>query len=58
MRYRLFARAIRVNGLSQIKALQPYLQARLRKTVQEKIDPQTATGGSTPAFPRRVLIIH
>ena len=35
-----------MNGLSQMKALQPYLQARLRKTVQEKMDPQIAIGGS------------
>ena len=33
MRYRLFARAIRINGLSQINALQTYLQARLAKTL-------------------------
>ena len=43
LRYRLFARAIRINGLSQTNTLQPYLHARLRRTLKEKIDPQIAT---------------
>ena len=33
LRYRLFARAIRINGVSQIDVLQPYLEARLVKTI-------------------------
>ena len=45
MRYRLFGRAIRINGLSQLSALYPYLQARLRKTVNDMICPQTANNG-------------
>ena len=46
MRYRLFARAIRINGLSQLRALQPYLQARLQKTFDQEISPQILTDGS------------
>ena len=46
MRYRLFARAIRINGLSQLDNLQPYLQARLQKTLDEKISPQILVDGS------------
>jgi hypothetical protein len=46
LRYRLFARAIRINGLSQMKELQPYLEARMRKTFQEMIYPQILTDGS------------
>ena len=34
-RYRLFARAIKIIGLSQIAALQPFLQSRLEKTVSD-----------------------
>lgn len=45
LRYRLFARAIRINGLSQINTLQPYLQARLERTFSEKIGPQITTDG-------------
>ena len=45
LRYRLFARAIRINGLSQINALQPYLHARLTKTFQKRIDSQITTDG-------------
>ena len=39
-RYRLFSRAIKITGLAQIAALQPYLQARLEKTLQETIATQ------------------
>ena len=39
-RYRLFSRAIKITGLAQIAALQPYLQARLEKTLQETIGTQ------------------
>ncbi|KAL9034573.1 MAG: hypothetical protein Q9180_005329 [Flavoplaca navasiana] len=40
LRYRLFARAIRINGVSQLENLSPYLQARLEETVAQKMDPQ------------------
>ena len=46
LRYRLFARAIRINGVSQMKALQPYLHERCKKTIQERIDPETTVDGS------------
>ena len=39
-RYRLFSRAIKITGLAQIAALQPYLQARLEKTLHETIETQ------------------
>lgn len=39
-RYRLFSRAIKITGLAQIAALQPHLQARLEKTLHEKIGTQ------------------
>ena len=45
LRYRLFARAIRINGLSQVSALQPYLQARLKRIYQDKISPHIKTDG-------------
>lgn len=44
LRYRLFARAIRINGLSQINALQPYLQARLEDTFAKELAPQNIDG--------------
>lgn len=44
-RYRLYARAIKINGVSQIKTLQPHLQARLERTLIEKINPQITTDG-------------
>lgn len=56
LRYRLLARAIRINGLSQIKALQPYLQARLRKTFEERVDPQITTNGFL--HPQELLNVH
>ena len=58
LRYRLFARAIRLNGLSQIKALEPYLQARCRITVREKIGSQVAADGAEflPNSGSRILI--
>lgn len=39
-RYRLFSRAIKITGLAQIADLQPYLQARLEKTLHETIGSQ------------------
>ena len=40
LRYRLFARAIRINGSAQISTLQGYLQSRLAKTFQCMVEPQ------------------
>ena len=46
-RYRLYSRAIKITGLAQIAALQPYLQARLEKTLHETIGTQpTSESGS------------
>ena len=46
-RYRLFSRAIKITGLAQIAALQPYLQARLERTLHEALDSQpTPESGS------------
>jgi len=44
LRYRLFARAIRINGLSQINALQPYLQARLEDTFAKELATRNTDG--------------
>ena len=54
LRYRLFARAIRINGLPQIKDLKPYLQVRLEKTFQEKIEPHVTPDGEIRSFKSRV----
>ena len=40
LRYRLFSRAIRINGSAQIRTLQVYLQSRLAKTLESLVDPQ------------------
>ena len=45
-RYRLFARAIRVIGLSQIAALQPYLQSRLEKIVSNAMRSRDQVDGT------------
>ncbi len=58
LRYRLFARAIRINGLADIRALQPYLHARLRKTFDAKLSPQMLTNGlNYPRFIKDQLTI-
>ena len=44
LRYRLFARAIRINGSAQIRTLQVYLQSRLTKTFECLIEPQLHNG--------------
>ena len=46
LRYRLFARAIRVKGLSQLEVLYPYLQAKLDEVVTREIEPQVVTDGN------------
>lgn len=45
-RYRLFARVIRVIGMSQISDLQPFLQAKLEETLNEEIDSQSTVDGN------------
>ncbi|KAL9124411.1 MAG: hypothetical protein Q9217_006253 [Psora testacea] len=45
VRYRLFARAIRINGLSQADMLIPHLQAKLESVVEDKINPYTNFDG-------------
>ena len=44
-RYRLFARAIKLIGGSQIATLQPFLQASLAKTVEEAMESHKAVDG-------------
>lgn len=44
-RYRLFSRAIKVKGLAQIEALQPYLQGKLEGTLAREIDSQPSVEG-------------
>ncbi len=44
-RYRLFSRAIKVKGLAQVEALQPYLQEKLKETLLRKIDSQPLAAG-------------
>ena len=44
-RYRLFSRAIKVKGLAQIDALQPYLQKKLEDTLVKEIESQPAVAG-------------
>jgi len=46
-RYRLYSRAIRIIGMAQISALQPYLQARLQETLHKHIDARDSTNGRT-----------
>ena len=45
-RYRLYARAIRINGLSQMQDLYPYLHKRLLNTFDDLVEPQ-CVGNST-----------
>ena len=45
LRCRLFARAIRINGLSQVNLLFPYLQTRVEKVFDEKVNPLINTDG-------------
>ena len=40
LRYRLMARAIRINGLAQIRTLQGFMQSRLARTLEGMIEPQ------------------
>ncbi|MCJ1349614.1 hypothetical protein MMC31_007855 [Peltigera leucophlebia] len=47
-RYRLYARVIRVIGMSQISELQLFLQAKLEETSIEEIDTQSTVDGWTP----------
>ena len=44
-RYRLYSRSIRVIGMSQISTLQPYLQAKLEKTLFRAIGSRPAVDG-------------
>ena len=44
-RYRLFSRAIKMKGLAQIEALQPYLQGKLEETLVRNIDSQPSVAG-------------
>lgn len=44
-RYRLFSRAIKITGLAQIAALQPYLQAKCAGTLRNEIDSQRSQAG-------------
>ena len=60
LRYRLFARAIRVKGLAQIQGLYPYLQAKLDQTVASRLKPQVERDGKLNSFPQTppsILII-
>lgn len=43
--YRLFSRAIRVNGVSQLDSLCPYLQKRLMKPIDELVNPHVTSEG-------------
>ena len=44
LRYRLFARAIRLNGIAQLESLEPYLRARLEQSLTKEIDLQLTDG--------------
>ena len=44
-RYRLFSRAIKIRGLAQVEALQPYLQEKLKGTLLRTIDSQPSVAG-------------
>lgn len=46
LRYRLFARAIRVKGLAQIGTLFPYLGERLNLIVTRDLEPQIDANSS------------
>ncbi|KAI9709132.1 MAG: hypothetical protein M1820_003578 [Bogoriella megaspora] len=45
LRYRLFARAIRINGVPQIKAIHPWLQHKAEKVLATKLDAQLIDNG-------------
>lgn len=45
LRYRLFARSIRINGVAQISRLQKHLQLRLDRTCREYLDAQISGEG-------------
>jgi len=55
-RYRLYSRAIRIIGVAQISALQPYLQARMQETLHKHIGAQDSTDGRV-AFSPYLLVI-
>ena len=44
LRYRLFARAIRLNGVAQLESLVPYFQVRLEQTFTKELDAQLTHG--------------
>ena len=46
LRYRLYTRAIKVNGLAQMRSLYPYLQDRLIQTIAQHLETQTVSDGS------------
>ena len=46
IRYRLFARAIKVKGLAQMGNLYPHLQARLNQTIAGQLETRTTTDGN------------
>ena len=56
VRYRLYYRAIRINGLSQADALLPHLQAKLESVVEEKIEPYTNSDGMTGGVHTKILV--
>jgi len=57
LRYRLFARAIKIKGSIQINLLHPYLETRLQKTLNEYIDPHVAADGNDYFLGPETLIL-
>ncbi|KAI9690295.1 MAG: hypothetical protein M1822_009256 [Bathelium mastoideum] len=50
LRYRLFARAIRINGVPQIKAIHPWLQQKAEKMLANKLNTQLTGNTERPEF--------
>ena len=52
LRYRLFSRAIKINGLAQMNTLYPYLQARLEQSFERNVDLKSIENDSGQFFLR------
>ena len=50
LRYRLFARAIRVKGLTQFGTLYPYLEAKLSQIIVRELESESTAEGNRRAF--------
>lgn len=56
LRYRLYARAIRINGLSKINALLPNLTARCEKTFEKELDPNVPADNNSKSICKLLIV--